>query len=153
ISTGGTYLVEHYDLEPRIFELKLVISAGKRPVFFTQSLGPFLKERNRRALLSIFMASSLILLLCQKSYAHLVDMGVPPERLHVSSDAVFGLAKKKPAEVTAPSKASIRKVAVSVRHWSHFTSGVIGDRMSIYKRGVANAVSWLIKRYNCQVVF
>ena len=62
ITTGGTYLVENYLLEPRIFDYKVSLSMGIPLIFFTQSLGPFSIRSNRKSLKRIFEKSALILL-------------------------------------------------------------------------------------------
>ena len=153
ISTGGTYLVEHYDLRPRIFALRLALAAGKRPIFFTQSLGPFLKPYNRRALAPIFNASPLVLLRDRKSAAHLTDIGVDAGRLHVSSDVAFALGGKNAMESAAMHAAPPGRIAVSVRYWPHFAQEPAGTRMEIYMRGIAKAVEVAARRYGCQVAF
>jgi colanic acid/amylovoran biosynthesis protein len=48
VSTGGTYLVEHYQIWPRLLELRVIAALGVPLVLYTQSLGPFEQPRNRR---------------------------------------------------------------------------------------------------------
>jgi colanic acid/amylovoran biosynthesis protein len=89
VSTGGTYLVEIYDISARLFELELAQAMGVPVVFFTQSLGPFNDARNRRRLKRIFSRSPLVLLRDAQSLHHLREIGVPDRALHVAADAVF----------------------------------------------------------------
>jgi|SRR3954454_3656673 colanic acid/amylovoran biosynthesis protein len=42
ITTGGTYLVENYPPIARLRQFKIDHLLGKSPIFFTQSLGPFM---------------------------------------------------------------------------------------------------------------
>ncbi|RUW99178.1 colanic acid biosynthesis glycosyl transferase, partial [Mesorhizobium sp. M2A.F.Ca.ET.037.01.1.1] len=74
VTTGGTYLVENYNLERRLNQFRLDAAIGKDPVFFTQSLGPFNKPYNRHELSPIFDRSPLILLRDERSRHHIADM-------------------------------------------------------------------------------
>ena len=92
ITTGGTYLVENYNLERRLNQFRIDAIVGKDPVFFTQSLGPFNKEYNRQELKPVFDRSPLILLRDSRSKDHIVDLVEDPGKCHVVADAVFALA-------------------------------------------------------------
>ena len=41
VSAGGTYLVPHYRILPKLVDLLVAYAMGRRYVLFTQSLGPF----------------------------------------------------------------------------------------------------------------
>ncbi|TIU45281.1 MAG: polysaccharide pyruvyl transferase family protein, partial [Mesorhizobium sp.] len=92
VTTGGTYLVENYNLERRLNQFRVDAILGKDPVFFTQSLGPFNKSYNRQELTPILDRSPLILLRDERSRNHILDMVKEPGKCHVVADAVFALA-------------------------------------------------------------
>ncbi|TCL84418.1 MULTISPECIES: polysaccharide pyruvyl transferase family protein [unclassified Rathayibacter] len=45
ISSGGTYLVDHYNFAPRVLESEIVRALGKELILWTQSMGPFARPR------------------------------------------------------------------------------------------------------------
>ncbi len=140
ISTGGTYLVEAYDLTHRLFELEISERLGQPVTFFTQSLGPFAQARHRVALRRAFARSPLVLLRDDRSRRHLLDLGVDPAKLHVVADVVFGLADpdalasagQRPMPKEGP-----RRVAISVREWKHFEGMSAEEGMVRYEAAVA----------------
>jgi colanic acid/amylovoran biosynthesis protein len=154
ISTGGTYLVEHYNLRPRFFELYLAAYARRPLILFTQSLGPFLRAENRRAIREICAASRLILLRDERSAKNLADIGVVGDKVRVTADAAFALAD--PATVAAAGSvrnADIRRVAVSVRDWTKFECKSADQGMRDYLDAVRNAVEWLVGSFGAEVTF
>ena len=153
ISTGGTYLVEQYDLTPRIYELFLALTARRRLVFFAQSLGPFLKKKNRRPLRRIFSASPLIMVRDERSKQNLLELGVSTNKIHVVADAAFSLADPNVLSAAKVRKIDALRVAISVRDWHHFRTRSPTAGMDIYKRSVARAVEWLVMNKKATVVF
>jgi colanic acid/amylovoran biosynthesis protein len=153
ISTGGTYLVEQYDLTPRIYELYLALSTRRPLVFFAQSLGPFLKEKNKRALKRIFRASPLIMVRDERSKRNLLELGIANDKVHVVADAAFSLADPNVLSVAKVRKIETPRVAISVRDWHHFRTRSPIAGMAIYKRSVARAVEWLVSTKKATVVF
>lgn len=154
ISTGGTYMVEHYKLRNRFEELHKDILLGKPLVLFTQSLGPFRKPENQEDMKAIADGAMLVLLRDAKSKQHLRDIGVGDDRLKVVSDSVFALAKT--AWVTSPpASAGGRRlrVAVSVRRWRNFEGRDRATGVEKYESAVAAAVSALVRGRNAEVVF
>jgi colanic acid/amylovoran biosynthesis protein len=153
ISTGGTYLVDNYDISGRLFELELVALAGKAPVFYTQSLGPFHKPGLADALRRHFEASPLILLRDQRSREALRRLGIPDDKIHVLADCVFAMASPDDLDCAAKAQTGIRRVAVSVRNWTFFEGGDSRDGMRTYMGGIADAVERLVRTHSCDVVF
>jgi colanic acid/amylovoran biosynthesis protein len=155
VSTGGTYLVEHYELEHRFFELEIAASFGAPLVFFTQSLGPFAKPENRAPLRSIFGRAALVLLRDPPSKRHLLELGIAGDRLHVHADAAFvlgtdaAIARMRTARLPARGA----KVAISVRHWQHFsqTSSDVGMRR--YQEAMALLTQHLVRDRGARVTF
>ena len=124
VSTGGTYLVENYSLEPRIFDYRISLLLEKALVLFTQSLGPFSIPKNRRALKNIFEKCLLILLRDQKSEDNILELDTKNANTFVSADAAFALADASAIEAAqnAQNLSSPLKIAISVRDWKHFKS-------------------------------
>jgi colanic acid/amylovoran biosynthesis protein len=144
ISTGGTYFVERYGIWPKVFEVELLQALGTPVVLYTQSLGPFTRRENRRAMRRIAGDAALVLLRDEASRRHLLELGVPPERLHVVADAAFTFAL--PGRARRP-PARIRAVALSVREWP-FTANRQG-----YGDAVAELVVHLVRVHGARVTF
>lgn len=154
VTTGGTYLVENYNLERRLNQFRLDAAIGKDPVFFTQSLGPFNKPYNRHELSPIFDRSPLILLRDERSRHHIADMVKEPGKCHVVADAVFALADtdgigKRLASAQPPAQTG--RVAISVRHWNYVNDGQ--DGMRRYIDSVREIATILVRDHGKQVTF
>ncbi|HEX5137089.1 MAG TPA: polysaccharide pyruvyl transferase family protein [Planctomycetota bacterium] len=154
ISTGGTYLVENYDLAPRIFDFRFTL-ALERPLFlFTQSLGPFADPDNREALRPIFEQAVRILLRDERSREHLLDLGVPAAKLAVTADAAFALAERSTLEAAGARRAgSPLRVAISVRDWAFFRGVGPGDGMHALRSAVGALVRHLVVEHGAEVTF
>ncbi|MGI6851378.1 polysaccharide pyruvyl transferase family protein [Mesorhizobium sp. 1B3] len=131
ITTGGTYLVENYNLTKRILQFRIDEFLGKAPIFFTQSLGPFDNSYNREHLTRIFGKSPLILLRDDKSAGHIADIVDDKAKCHVVADSVFALADTSRIEnmLASPTPpAETGRVGVSVRNWNYVKDGQDGMR-------------------------
>jgi colanic acid/amylovoran biosynthesis protein len=134
VTTGGTYLVENYNLTKRIVQFRIDEFLQKAPIFFTQSLGPFNNSYNRKHLKRVFDKSKLILLRDDKSAGHIVDMVDDRTKCHVVADSVFALADTgRIADILASptSPAETGRVGVSVRNWNYVKDGQDGMRRYI----------------------
>lgn len=152
ITTGGTYLVETYDLERRINQFRIDRIFGKTPVFFTQSLGPFAKADNRRNLKPIFDQSPLILLRDAHSKDNLVGLVDDFGKCHVVADAVFALADTaRIRTILADGRPASGRVGISVRHWGYVKDGEGG--MDRYIDSIRRMATELVRTYGKQVVF
>ncbi|MCA1493483.1 polysaccharide pyruvyl transferase family protein [Ensifer sp. NBAIM29] len=153
ITTGGTYLVENYSLERRINEFKVGEILGKRPIFFTQSLGPFDKPYNRRKLQPVFARSPLILLRDERSREHILDLVNDPGKCHVIADAVFALAdvERVKALLIVGRPAPSGRVGISVRHWHYVKDGAGG--MDRYIDSVREIATRLVRDHGKEVTF
>jgi len=154
VTTGGTYLVENYNLERRLNQFRLDAILGKDPVFFTQSLGPFKKPYNRRELSPIFDRSPLILLRDERSKNHILDMVKDSRKCHVVADAVFALADSggiaKKLDSPEP-PAETGRVGISVRHWNYVNDGEGGMRR--YIDSIREIATILVRDHGKQVTF
>jgi len=154
ISTGGTYLVENYELSPRIFDFRFTLALERPLVFFTQSLGPFADPGNRAALRPIFERAAGILLRDERSRKHLLDLGIPAAKLVVSADAAFALAERGTLEAAAARQAgSPRRIAVSVRDWLFFRGVGPEEGMRSVRSAVGALVGHLVAEHHAEVTF
>ena len=155
LTTGGTYLVENYDLSNRITQFRIDLFLGKPLIFFTQSLGPFEKEENREALFPIFNTSPLLLLRDERSQRHLDGLLEDMSKSHVVADSVFALTDTSHLKqlLENPQNNKIRNVAVSVREWPYFKDRSPEEGMRIYKNSVAVLVQKLVEKHDINVTF
>lgn len=157
VSTGGTYLVEHYSpLTARIFDYNLSILMQKPLVFFTQSLGPFTTKKYQHTFRNIFNRSLIVLLRDEASFEHLKDIQVDLSKVHISSDVVFAFENDVENQNNSNSditSASSLKVAISVRHWNHFTTKDAIDGMNMFRKSIGMLAQHLIENYNADITF
>jgi colanic acid/amylovoran biosynthesis protein len=153
ISTGGTYLVDHYDITSRLFELELAHLAGKRVVLYTQSLGPFKRPGYAAAVKPHLDRSPLVLLRDARSKGYLDAIGIAPEKMHVMADCVFGMARGEVLAQAGRAETQIRHVGISVRKWDFFQGKNSKGGMQDYIAGIVRAVEWLVDNYGCRVTF
>lgn len=141
ISSGGTYLVDHYNFLHRAVEIRVAKSMGKRVLLWTQSMGPF---RTRRARwLARLLSPSVDDAFFRDgpsaaAWTRVTGRAVP--ETHIVADAAFALSKPLGSAETAtvPPRALI-----SVRAWSR---GVLTDDFdaSAYGAMMRSAVTTLV---------
>jgi colanic acid/amylovoran biosynthesis protein len=157
VSTGGTYLVVHYSLTPRIFDYQLCLALGRPLVFFTQSLGPFKNQTftTRKKLRNIFSYAQLILLRDKRSLENLEELDLPDVKTQISSDAVFALADPAILEQAKVSQLLNQriKIAISVRDWRRFTTVSRQEGMQKYKEAMQALTAHLVKQRDAEIVF
>lgn len=157
VSTGGTYLVEKYDLRPRIFDYELCQQLGKPLVFFTQSLGPFRRPDYRSSIRAALEHARLVLLRDEQSLHNVRDLGLTNQNVHLSADAVFALgAAPGPSRAVAVEGHSVARplsVAVSVRYWRFFEHETPDEGMARYRSLVAAFVTHLVRMHGASVTF
>jgi colanic acid/amylovoran biosynthesis protein len=156
VSTGGTYLVEYYNLSSRLFDYEVSLAGGALLVFFTQSMGPFEKAETRESFAQVFDRAALILLRDERSRGHLEELGISGPKVVVSADAVFAMAEDTvldEAMKRADTASSPLKVAISVRSWSHFKGMDKKTGMKRYLAAVGGLVSHLVTEQGAEVRF
>ena len=147
VTTGGTYLVENYNLKKRILQFQIDSLMQKAPIFFTQSLGPFNNGYNRISLKSVLNESPLILLRDEKSLGHISNIVRDRTKCHVVADAVFALADtQRIRDILAASTppAPTGRVGISVRNWNYVKDGQ--DGMRRYIEAVGQLVISLVQQ-------
>ena len=154
VSTGGTYLVEHYRLEVKFLQLALALSSGTPTVMFTQSLGPFRKPANRRAVAELLPGMALVLLRDRRSLENLTEAGASTNNARVVPDAAFALAKVEQLSARQSRRdGDGLRVAVSVRSW-RFPNHPAPDAASRnYRQSIREIVALLVRTHGAQVTF
>ncbi|MFD5213457.1 polysaccharide pyruvyl transferase family protein [Microbacterium sp. NPDC058345] len=114
ISTGGTYLVDHYDFSHRAIELELAKRLGKQVILWTQSVGPFESERARRSIRRIVPTVEAAYFRDERSRDAWLRQGGDAERSFTAPDVAFAIDPG----VETPSHTRSR-VLISVRDWPH----------------------------------
>lgn len=141
IATGGTYLVEHYPLRRRLESIAVPARLGVPSYLYTQSLGPFRDRGNARRVANALRDVRHVFLRDHRSRQHLLDIGIPEDRLSVHADAAFALAR--PTADRPP--AGDLRVAVSVRHWPHHIDRTETEGQRAYRSAIATAVRRLVE--------
>ena len=154
ISTGGTYLVEHYDLSGRLFDFELTQTVGTSLSLYTQSLGPFRDSVLGDRLKRILNNATVVLVRDEKSVRHLDEIGVAGESVKVSADAAFALADESTLAAAADrvTDPNDLRVAISVRHWQHFGRSDPELGMPQYLQAIADLVDHLVNVKKARVI-
>ncbi|MBC3538504.1 polysaccharide pyruvyl transferase family protein [Rufibacter sediminis] len=154
VSTGGTLLVENYDLQPRFYDYYFTLALKKPLVFFTQSLGPFKKPENKKHIKEIFNQAKMILLRDEASYNNLKEIDVDVSKAHVCADVVFAVAEPQDLEVAKKKEVKQPpKVAISVRDWPFFKNRSVEEGTALYYSSVAAICEYVVKNLGGEVVF
>jgi colanic acid/amylovoran biosynthesis protein len=148
VSAGGTYLVPHYRMAPKLLELLVPILLGRPCVLFTQSLGPF-SGKWLYPLRFVLRRARLILVRDSRSFGHLIANGIDRARIGICADAAFALP---PVRAHCRMPRNERSVAISVRDWPHFR-GNPAKGMDRYVDAIAALVRELVERHDVRVVF
>jgi colanic acid/amylovoran biosynthesis protein len=156
VSTGGTYLVENYNLKARILDYQVARALGRNCVFFTQSLGPFRSGAVRSALHDVLRDAPLVLLRDEASLRHLRDLGLTGSNAVLRPDAAFALADVpaiRDAIVAGWKRTARMRVVVSVRGWRHFAASDAEAGMKRVEAAIAALCAHMVSRYDADVVF
>ncbi|MEP1216118.1 MAG: polysaccharide pyruvyl transferase family protein [Marinobacter sp.] len=155
ISTGGTYLIENYNLWPAIYDYRLTLACGRPLVFFTQSLGPYHNAKYQAAFRHIFRHSYGIFLRDEKSWGHVAELGVGENNIVLGKDAAFVLKPQKtlsaPRDSVLEAKQEL-KVAVSVRSL-HFFDEPDKGLESNYVSCIVAMVEQVVREFGAEVTF
>ncbi|NNH21890.1 hypothetical protein HLB09_02070 [Pseudokineococcus marinus] len=150
--TGGTTLVETYDLDPKLFELEVASAAGATLVLLPQSLGPFTNRDYMVRLRRLLSTAALVLLRDDRSAEHLTQVGISTQAVEVVPDIVFALAAPSAAGRLRSAEMPARpRVAVSVRDCEIFLRS--GDKQRSYEDAVGALVVDLVRRREAAVTF
>lgn len=152
VSAGGTYLVPHYRMLPKLADLLVAYAMGRPYVLFTQSLGPFSRGRGMHLLRFLLRRARLILVRDTRSRHYLEGLRIRPERIIECADAAFALPLPGTRQwVGQPGKnRGPLQVAISVRDWPHMRSA---GGMNAYFDAVAALTANLVARHGAEVTF
>lgn len=117
ISTGGTYLVDHYSFDVRALELEFASRLGKPTILWTQSMGPFDSSEARAAIRRIQAVTTMAFFRDERSRSAWQKANNDRKSLvveDVAPDVVFAL-EPRPRQ---PQKTSPSRAIVSVRNWN-----------------------------------
>lgn len=153
VSSGGTYLVPHYRLMPKLFDFLVTLALGRPLVLFTQSLGPFGGLGRRWILRLILSRATLILVRDERSAGHLRGLGVPSDRVRVCADAAFALSNRATAAPRRAPASNGLRIAVSVRDWPHFTNLRSQQGMAQFADAMVALVQMLVEKFGADVTF
>lgn len=148
ISAGGTYLVPHYRLTPKLVDLMVARLLGRPYVLFTQSLGPFDGIQDK-LLKPVLHHARHIFVRDGKSRRHLADFGVRAGRVTVCADAAFALDGRQGQEDRGNESP---RIAISVRDWPHF-SGNAALSTTRYREAIATLAQHLIRSRGAAITF
>jgi len=135
IFTGGTNLVEHYSFAKQLDEIIAAEAVGTPVFLYTQSMGPYRRPKKRALMVRLLPQCALIFLRDERSRAHLRELGMPEATMSVHADAAFALANG----VVARPCGGARRVAISVRAWSHSQRADGTDAWEEYRRAIGDA--------------
>ena len=145
ISTGGTYLIEPYGLYTQYIDYLITHNLRKPLIFYTQSMGPFVKQTSINRMKRVLSKSKMILFRDKKSLQHIINLNRPA--MYVVPDAAFALGNPKILiQRNNDNFKKHMKVAISVREWQSFQSKSPEIVMQAYRESIAAAVIHLIKQ-------
>jgi colanic acid/amylovoran biosynthesis protein len=152
IATGGTYLVEKYSLEPRLFDFQVTLQLGRPLVFFTQSLGPFHQPAYRRQFRQIFSRAKLVLVRDELSRQHIHEIAGNCCPVRISADGVFTFADRLTLEQARRKQwppSSPLRVAISVRDWPAIPE--LNAAMPDFRRSIIAAITHLTTSHDAEI--
>lgn len=114
ISSGGTYLVDHYDFSRRISELALAKAYGSAVMLWTQSMGPFVTGKSAKQIRRLDQVADAVFFRDEKSRAAWERMLPLPKVSAVVPDVAFALFDE---ECLNPGRGAVDRVGISVREW------------------------------------
>lgn len=156
VASGGTYLVENYDMTKHLVDLELAPLVGVPQALLTQSLGPFTVSANQRAIRKLVARTDLTLLRDTRSRDHLRDIGADGPNVHVGADTAFALVDpnvlRDARSRSWPTDRSPR-VGISVRRWSYFRTLSTKQGMAQYETAVRTLVEHLVRERGAEVTF
>ena len=156
VASGGTYLVENYNMNPHLVDLGLAEQLGVPQALLTQSMGPFAIPANQSAMRRLVKETSLTVLRDERSQRHLEMIGLEGPSIRVAADSAFVLAEpevlKSARNRTWPTDRPPR-IGISVRQWSRFKSESPESGMKRYGEAIKAFVEYLVQEQGAEVVF
>ncbi|MGK7221904.1 polysaccharide pyruvyl transferase family protein [Kocuria flava] len=132
ISSGGTYLVDHYNFGPRIAELKTADAMGARILLWTQSMGPFMDRKSKRRIKSLAKIDAHFFVRDEPSRVAIRRALSPTPRVHIVPDVAFALGNITAEINEIPQRAHL---IISIREW-HSPVGENNFQFGNYKTAI-----------------
>lgn len=137
ISSGGTYLVDHYDFRQRAQEIAFAKRLGAEVVLWTQSMGPFKTRRANSTARRIAQNVDSVYLRDERSADSWLAVA-PGTKCTVVSDAAFALFGSVRISTSLPRN----DVILSVREWTRRVDGEVAD-LSQYEESFRETAIYL----------
>jgi len=155
LSSGGTYLVDHYDFSHRVDEIEFARRSGNPVTLWTQSMGPFRSTRAKSLIERAAPNVTAVYFRDEKSRRAWEAATLSPARNAVVPDCVFGLSVPalQPG-ATGGRVEPVRKplALLSVRSWHQGVEGGAFD-FHQYGDGMREVARRLIERgWRCVAV-
>lgn len=159
LSTGGTYLVSRYNLEPRIVEFLLAKLHGLPLVLYTQSIGSLATSRWAESIAKCLSDAKLVLVRDAESLQNLAALGLTPDgegpTIKQYADVVFALADEGVLQAAKKRQLPTKgfRACISVRPWAEFDKEAAGDGMARYTQAIASLCERLVRHYDADIEF
>lgn len=152
ISGGGSLLQDATSVRNVYYYLSIMTMAkllGKKVVLYAQGIGPLTKHTTRRAVKTILNRMDLITVRDVPSQELLQSIGVEPNLIEVTADAVLTMPIADPARGEKRLQAAgmghgCKRIGIAVRSWKGHTA---------YRESLGQALDRLIQSHNVEVVF
>ena len=152
ISGGGSLLQDATSVKNVYYYLSIMSLAkllGKRVVLYAQGIGPLTKLTTRWAVKSVLNRMDLITVRDLPSQGLLEEIGVKPELVQVTADAVLTMpiadASKGESRLQAAGlKPGCRRIGIAVRSWKNQVA---------YRKSLAGALATLHQSHQVEVLF
>jgi colanic acid/amylovoran biosynthesis protein len=161
ISTGGTYLVSRYNLEPRIVEFLLARLHALPLVLYTQSIGSLTGSSWAPMVSKCLGYAKLVLVRDRESADNLTALGLtddgrdgrPAIRQH--ADVVFALAEEATLQSAKQRQLPAKgfRACISVRPWAEFHGESADEGMARYTQAIAALCEHLVITYDASIEF
>nr|WP_197059524.1 polysaccharide pyruvyl transferase family protein [Cryobacterium sp. MLB-32] len=144
ISSGGTYLVDHYNFSGRALELELAKAFGGKVVLWTQSMGPFQTTRSARDFAKIAQVVDAVFFRDEKSRVSWSNAAPLPLVSAVVADAAFAITPTV-SSASACIRDSRPTAIISVREWR---TAVVGEAFSFdsYAQAMREGAIYLLSK-------
>lgn len=154
--TGGTSLIEKYDLGAKLGHIRHAIGLGREVVLLPQSVGPFRDPSNIAAIKEIVDSAALVLLRDERSLRHLREIGASTDRVRVVPDVVFGLTTQADIDRLAQARIPARgpRVALGLRDCrKFFDNGDPDELQRLLELQYAELAVSLVRDRDAEVTF
>jgi len=146
ISTGGTYLIEHYGIQSQYIDYRISLLLNPNLIFYTQSMGPFFRPDTKTKLSRIFAKSKYMFFRDIQSYNNCLSLHLKNlPYMYIVPDAAFAIGDKN--DISSTNREIIgtkKKIAISVRKWNNFDGHSANDVMTHYRQSIAGTVMKMI---------